>query len=97
MTVLESGYSQDMSQLQANLPHLLVALVVIAAAVVLSVTHQITGGEAVAMIGTAGGFSLGTAGASTSTTAAAGMVSASSASTSAQPTTETVTPRIVSQ
>lgn len=59
-----------MQSFQANLPHLLVALVVIIAAVVLAVTHEITGGEAVAMISTAGGFSLGTAGAQASFTAA---------------------------
>lgn len=97
MSVAPVAYNPDMSQLQANLPHLLVALVVIAAAVVLSVTHQITGGEAVAMIGTAGGFSLGTAGASTSSTSAAGIVNAASTSGSEVATPTTPAPRIVSQ
>jgi hypothetical protein len=48
-----------MAQLLANLPHLLMAAIVIAAATVLAATHVITGGEAIALIAGAGGVSLG--------------------------------------
>ncbi|MGH3262024.1 MAG: hypothetical protein ACRDNS_08525 [Trebonia sp.] len=55
-----------MSNLLSNLPHLVMAVVVIAAMVVLAALHLITGAEAVGVIGAAGGFSLGAGGASAS-------------------------------
>jgi hypothetical protein len=61
-----------------NLPHLLMAALVIAAATVLASVHVITGGEAIALIGAAGGFSLG---------GAVGYASASGAATTASVTT----------
>lgn len=65
-----------MQDLQKALPHLLMATIVIAAAVVLAVTHEITGGAAVAMIGTAGGFTLGGTVASGSISTVAGVSNA---------------------
>jgi hypothetical protein len=69
----------------------LIAIAIIAAAVVLAVTNHISGGAAVGLIGTAGGFSLGTAGASSSITAAAAAINPISPSPSAAPTATTTT------
>lgn len=60
-----------MTNFKSNLPHLIMAALVIGAAIVLVINKSITGGEAVGMIGTAAGFSLGTGAASASITAAA--------------------------
>lgn len=54
-----------------NLPHMIMGVVVIAAATILASAHIITGGEAIALIGPAGGFTL-----------AAGSLSAMSPTTS---------------
>ena len=67
-----------MTNFLQNLPHLIMAVVVIAAATVLASLNVITGGEAIALIGAAGGFSLG---------GAVGYASASSAATTASVTT----------
>jgi hypothetical protein len=73
--------------------HVLIAVAIIAAAVVLAVTGHIAGSAAVGLIGTAGGFSLGTAGASSSIAAAASAVGqpSSSSSTTATPTQQNPT------
>jgi hypothetical protein len=55
----------------SNLPHLVTATLVIAAAVVLAATKTITGGEAIALIAGAGGVSLGVGASNTQTTPAA--------------------------
>lgn len=60
-----------MNDLLKSLPHMIIAVVVIAAAVVLSSEGVITGGEAIGLIGTAGGFTLGGTVASTSISSAA--------------------------
>jgi hypothetical protein len=52
-----------------NLPHLVTATLVIAAAVVLAATKTITGGEAIALIAGAGGVSLGVGASNTSANA----------------------------
>ena len=61
-----------MANLLSNLPHLITAVLVTAAATVLAATHTITGGEAIALIAGAGGVSLGVgaSSANTATTAA---------------------------
>lgn len=61
----------------ANLPHLVMAVFVIAAGTILAALHVITGGEAIGLIAAAGGFSLG---------AGAGSASASVAATTASVT-----------
>lgn len=48
-----------MTDFLTNLPHLIMATVVIAAATVLAAVGTITGGEAIALIAGAGGVSLG--------------------------------------
>jgi hypothetical protein len=75
--------------LKANLPHMIVALGVIAAAVVLAIDHLVSGSAAAGMIMAAGGFSLATAGASTSFTAAATTVTGTSTSAPATQTPAT--------
>lgn len=60
-----------MTNFMQNLPHMVMGVVVIAAATVLASAHIITGGEAIALIGPAGGFTL-----------AAGSLSAMSPTTS---------------
>lgn len=55
-----------MNNLVQNIGHIVIATVVIASAVVLSIKGTITGGEAITMIAAAGGFSLGGAVASSS-------------------------------
>lgn len=82
-----------MTNFLANLPHMVMATVVTAAAVVLSSTHVITGGEAIALIGAAGGFSLGTAasnGSLSPVTAQTAAGSASNGSTQTTPATATL-------
>lgn len=48
-----------MNEIQKAAPHLIMAIVVIAASVVLASEGIITGGEAIGLIGAAGGFTLG--------------------------------------
>lgn len=69
-----------MTNFKSNLPHLIMAALVIGAAITLVINKSITGGEAVGMIGTAAGFSLGTGAASASISAAAQTAPASSIS-----------------
>lgn len=69
-----------MTNFKSNLPHLIMAALVIGAAITLVINRSITGGEAVGMIGTAAGFSLGTGAASASISAAAQTAPASSIS-----------------
>lgn len=76
-----------MKQLQNNAPHLIQSAVVITAIVILALDHLITGGEAFGGVLAAGGFTLGTVGASASiSTAASAAVDVShSASTPVSP------------
>jgi hypothetical protein len=69
-----------------NFQHLIIVLAVIAAAVILGVTHEVTGTQALAVILAAGGFSLGITGASSSITAAATATTPPSVSVPEQPT-----------
>lgn len=69
-----------MPQFLQNLPHLIMAAIVIAAAVILASTHVITGNDGVILIGAAGGFSLGAGAGSTSPTVATPAVSVHSTS-----------------
>lgn len=55
-----------MGNMQVNLPHIIMAIVVIASMTVLAALHIITGAEAIGVIGASGGFSLGAGGASAS-------------------------------
>lgn len=55
-----------MNNLTTNIGHILISVVVIAAAVVLAIKGTITGGDAIGLIGVAGGVSLGGAVASSS-------------------------------
>lgn len=77
-----------MKKLQDSLPHIIQALIVTAGAVVLAVTHIISGEAAVALIGLGNGFPMGVTGASQSiSTAASAAVDVShSASTQARET-----------
>lgn len=61
-----------MDNLLTNIPHLITATLVIAAAVVLAATHTITGGEAIALIAGAGGVSLGVSASSSGSSTGAG-------------------------
>lgn len=70
-----------MPQFIANLPHLIMATLVIAAATILAALNVIPGGDALAVIAGAGGFSLGVGGASASNSVAAPTVSATTNST----------------
>jgi hypothetical protein len=76
-----------MNNLTSNIGHIAVAVVVIAAAVVLAIFHEITGGEAIGLIASAGGFSLGGAVASSS----AGVLQPSSVAVSTSPGASTLT------
>jgi hypothetical protein len=68
----------------ANLPHLLMATLVIAASVVLALTGHITGGESLGTILAAGGFSLGAAAGSQSPSTAVSPIVADSGSDGGQ-------------
>jgi len=72
-----------------SLPHLVMAIVVVGAVSALAAIGVITGGEAVAMIGTASGFTLGGAVASGSASAGAENIRGTLTSTGAQVTTQT--------
>ena len=72
-----------------GLPHMVIASLVIAAAVVLSTLGQISGGEAVGMILGAAGFTMGGTVASGSISTAASAAASVSASTSAPATVTT--------
>lgn len=82
-----------MQNFLSNLSHLIMAVVVIAAAVVLASVGTITGAEAVTLIAAAGGFSLGAGAASGSGPGLAPTVSASTASSGES--TVTITPATV--
>ena len=85
-----NGVTQ-MKDLLKSLPHLIMAIVVIAASVILAETHIITGGEAIGLIGMGSGFTLGgtVASGSISTAATAAVDVSHSASTLAQTPTST--------
>lgn len=68
---------------------MITSTVIIAAAVVLACTHIITGGEAIGLIGTAGGFTLGGTVASSSISTAATAAADVSHSVSAPPSNPT--------
>lgn len=72
-----------------NLPHLIMAVVVVAAMTVLAALNVITGGEALGVIGAATGFSLGVGGTSTSLSVAAATTPLASASTGRRKTDTT--------
>ena len=88
-----------------GLPHMVIACLVIAAAVVLSTLGQISGGEAVGMILGAAGFTMGGTVASGSISTAATAAASVSGSTSApataatipSPTSQQVTPIVAAQ
>lgn len=60
-----------MNKLQDALPHIVQATIVTAAGVVLATQHIISGGEAIALIAAANGFTMGVTGASSSISTAA--------------------------
>ena len=72
--------------------HLLMGTAMIAAACVLAIKRVITGGEALGVIGAAGGFSLGGSVGSASVTTAVGAIPAVSNSTGTS--TVTITPSV---
>lgn len=76
-----------MNNLLANIGHIVVAVVIIVAAVVLAIRGVITGGECIGLIASAGGFSLGGAVASSS----AGVLQPSSVAVSTSPGTSSLT------
>lgn len=76
-----------MPNLLTNLPHMIMATIVIAAVVILTATHNITGAEGLIVITGAGGFTLGAGAGSTSGTNAAPTVSVTSSSTGLSPAT----------
>lgn len=75
-----------------NLPHLIMATLVIVAAVILASTHVITGNLAVVLISSAAGFSLGAGAGSTSATVATPTVSVHSTSAGESTATVAATP-----
>lgn len=81
-----------MTNFVANLPHLIMGTVVIAAASTLAAMGVISGAEALAVIGTAAGFSLGVGGSSTSLSTAANAMPAVSSSSGGS--TTMVTPAL---
>lgn len=82
-----------MQNFMSNLPHLIMATVVIAAASALAATGTITGAEALLIIGSAGGFSLGAGAGSASGPPSAPTVSATTSSSGES--TVTVAPAAV--
>lgn len=80
-----------MQQFITNLPHLLMASIVIAAVTVLASTGVISGGEALGVIGSAAGFSLGVGGASSSATSVV-LTAPAHSSSSGSTGTATITP-----
>ena len=79
-----------MNNFATNVGHIVIAVFIIVAAVVLGIKGTITGGEAITLIAAAGGFSLGGAVASSSAGAPVPVSVASLISKSANPT-ESVT------
>jgi len=81
------------NDLYKALPHMIMATLVIAAAVVLAAMGIITGGEAIALIGAGGGFTLGgtVASGSISTAASAAADASHSIGATATPAPGTVT------
>ena len=79
--VVPGVYDWGVSNMQQNFPHLIMAVVVIVATSALAWHGTISGAEALAVIGTAGGFSLGAGSASASTSGVAALIPAISAST----------------
>lgn len=75
-----------MSNLKANLPHLVMAVTVITAMTILAVAHIVSGPDATVVIVAAGGFSLGAGGASASISAATHAIVVPSDSSSNVPT-----------
>lgn len=75
------------NNLTTNIGHIAIAVVIIVAAVVLSIRGTITGGEAIGLIASAGGFSLGGAVASSS----AGVLQPSSVAVSTSPGASSLT------
>ncbi len=81
-----------MGDLKKALPHLIMATVVIAAVLVLAIDKLVGGGDALAVIVGAGGFTLGGTVASGSISTAASAASAISPSVSIAPTATETTP-----
>lgn len=86
----------DMSQIKQNAPHMIMACVAIVAVTVLCVLSKISGGEALAVIGAASGFTMAAGAGSVSGGAAVGNIPASSVSPG-QTLTETVTHQVQAQ
>lgn len=78
-----------MTNFLSNLPHMIMATVVIVCATVLASTHVITGGEAIGLIAGAGGFTLGAGAGSASASSANQTVATTSASIGTAATTTT--------
>jgi hypothetical protein len=85
-----------MNTIKQNAPHMIMACVAIAAVTVLCIVGKITGGEALAVIGAASGFTMAAGASSASGSAAVGSIPASSVSPG-QTLTETVTHQVQAQ
>jgi type IV secretory pathway TrbL component len=84
-----------MQQFVSNLPHMIMALIAIAAVTILALAGTISGGEALAVIGAASGFTMAAGATSASAYAAPGSGHLPSLS-SGQTVTETTTHQITS-
>lgn len=84
-----------MDQVKQNLPHMIMASVAIVAVTLLALHGTISGGEALAVIGAASGFTMAAGANSASGGAAVGNIPASSVSPG-QTLTETVTHQVES-
>lgn len=82
-----------MDNLKQNLPHMIMATVLIAAVTVLAVTHIISGPEALGIIGPTAGFTMAAGAGSASPTPGAASIPAASLSPG-QTVTETTTHQI---
>lgn len=82
-----------MTNFMQNLPHMVMGVVVIAAATALASTHVISGGEAIALIGPAGGFTLA-AGSLSAMSGAVNQTAPANATSPSQAPTSTQTPAL---
>lgn len=88
--------ANKVNQLQQNLPHMVMGFVAIVAVTLLALEGTISGGEALAVIGAASGFTMAAGASSVSGGAAVGSIPASSVSPG-QTLTETVTHQVAAQ
>lgn len=84
-----------MNQIKQNAPHMIMALIAIAAVTTLCIVGKISGGEALAVIGAASGFTMAAGASSAYGGAAVGSIPASSLS-AGQTVTESMTHQVVS-